>query len=478
MAAPPGSTRLPVAVVGAGPVGLAAAAHLHERGLDPLILEAGDQPGASIAQWRHVRLFSPWCLALDPAAMRLLAPTGWTPPDPDALPTGDDLLTRYLHPLAATPVIRRRLRLGHTVLGITRRDLDKVRSPGRDHLPFLVRVRARQGDEYDLEAGAVIDASGTWAHPNPLGAAGLPALGEHAATARGLVTATLPDILGADRARFAGRRVVVVGAGHSAATSLLALAELHRHVPATRIVWAVRSASPRPLVGKGSAAVDELPARGQLATDLRALVEAGRIELVPGFRIRALRSDAGGMTIVGQTPTGTREVQADQVINATGFRPDHTVANELRLALDPALECAAALAPLIDPNVHTCGTVPAHGARELAHPDRGYWIVGIKSYGRALTFLLATGYEQVRSVTATLAGDHTAATVASEPPTDRFCRTTRELIASGRRQPRPTATQPTTAPALPLPGAPVEDWAALTCCDEPTRIPPPATTAP
>jgi FAD dependent oxidoreductase len=254
--------HLPLVIIGAGPVGLAAAAHLLERGLEPLILEAGDQPGANIADWRDIRLFTPWCLALDPAALRLLATTGWTPPDPHALPTGDDLLQRYLYPLATTPALAPRLRLGQVVTGIARQDLDKVRSPGRDQLPFVVRVRTRDGAEHDLEAAAVIDASGTWTHPNPLGANGLPALGEPAAIAQGRVVTGLPDILGADRARFAGRRVLVLGAGHSA------------------------------------------PARGQLATDLRTLLEAGRIELAAGFRIRELRLGPGAVTVVGQRHPG------------------------------------------------------------------------------------------------------------------------------------------------------------------------------
>jgi FAD dependent oxidoreductase len=459
-AVPSPASHLPVAVIGAGPVGLAAAAHLLERGLEPLLLEAGDQPGANVAQWRHVRLFTPWCLALDPAALRLLGPTGWTPPDPDALPTGRDLLDRYLRPLAAIPGLASRLRLGYTVTGIARQDLDKVRSPGRERLPFVVRVRTRDGDERDLQAGAVIDASGTWTQPNPLGASGLPALGERAATTHGHVITGLPDILGADAERFAGRRVLVAGAGHSAATSLLALAELRRHHPGTRIVWAVRSATPRPLVGKSSAAADELPARGQLAADLRALVRCGQVELAGGFRIRQLQPqpNGDGVTVVGHTPAGLRQIPVDLVINATGFRPDHTIAAELRLALDPALECAAALAPLIDPNVHTCGTVPAHGAHQLAHPDQGYYVVGMKSYGRAPTFLLATGYEQVRSVVATLAGaDAAAAAIPSGPPTAGFCQVTSELLqGAGSRRHRT--------------GGAAADWAAVTCCQEPARI--------
>jgi hypothetical protein len=433
-AAPTARSGLPVVVVGAGPVGLAAAAHLLDRGLQPLVLEAGPRVGANIAQWRHVRLFSPWCLALDPVSARLLDQTGWTGLDPDALPTGADLLECYLEPLAALPALAGRIRLHTTVVAVGRRGLDKVRSPGRDRLPFLVRIRDRDGRLADLQARAVIDASGIWTQPNPLGASGLPALGEPDAGTR--IAYGLPDVLGSDRARYAGRRTIVVGAGHSAATSLLALAELQRQAPATEIGWAVRSATPRPLVGKGSADADELPARGRLATDLAALVEHGRVELVSGFRIHTVELAGDRVRLVGDqlledlAHAQLLQVAADQVIAATGFRPDHTIAAELRLALEPALESAAALGPIIDPNVHTCGTVPAHGIAELAHPEPGYVIVGMKSYGRAPTFLLATGYQQVRSVVAALAGDHAAASRRDQgPPAAALCASNRDLLA-------------------------------------------------
>jgi hypothetical protein len=470
-AAPSARTGLPVVVIGAGPVGLAAAAHLLDRGLEPLVLEAGPRAGANIAQWRHVRLFSPWCLALDPVSVRLLDQASWTGPDPDALPTGADLLERYLKPLAALPALASRIRLHTRVVAVARQDLDKVRSPGRDQLPFQVRVRDRDGRLADLQARAVIDASGTWTQPNPLGASGLPALGEPDAASR--IAYGLPDIGGRDRERYAGRRTVVVGAGHSAATSLLALAELQQQVPGTEVVWAVRSATPRPLVGKGSADADELPARGRLATDLAALVEAGRIELVTGFRISAVAQTGDRVRLAGDHFQGDDVVQAqnlvveaDEVIAATGFRPDHAIAAELRLALEPALESAAALGPLIDPNVHTCGTVPAHGMAELAHPEPGYVIVGMKSYGRAPTFLLATGYQQVRSVVAALAGDRAGAARRDQgSPAAAMCAITRGLLASAQRDRQlllsiPAAPGGTTASL----GGTAADWSAASCC--------------
>jgi hypothetical protein len=472
-AAPSPHTGLPVVVIGAGPVGLAAAAHLLDRGLEPLILEGGRQVGANIAQWRHVRLFSPWCLTLDPVSARLLDQAGWTGPDPDALPTGADLLEDYLQPLAALPALAGRIRLHTTVVAVARHNLDKVRSPGRDQLPFLVRVRDSHGQLRDLKARAVIDASGTWTRPNPLGASGLPALGETDAGAR--IAYGLPNVLGRDRGRYAGQRTVVVGAGHSAATSLLALIELQQQAPGTEIVWAVRSATPRPLVGKGNAEADELPARGRLATDLAALVDAGRIELVVGFRIHTVEPAGDRVRLVGDQLHGdgladarTLRVEADQAIAATGFRPDHAIAAELRLGLEPALESPAALGPLIDPNVHTCGTVPAHGIAELAHPEPGYVIVGMKSYGRAPTFLLATGYQQVRSVVAALAGDQAGAARRGQgPPAGALCAVNRTLLADlgrqRRRQPAASVTGPPTPPAAAVAGS-AADWSAATCC--------------
>ncbi len=408
-ARPGRNAHLPVAVIGAGPVGLAAAARLLERGEVPLVVEAASEVGVNVAQWRHVRLFSPWRFNLDAACVRLLEASGWTSPPADEQPTGADLLERYLRPLAALPVMATHLRLGSRVVAVTRRGLDKVPTAGRETLPFVLRTADADGREGELEARAVIDASGTWATPNPLGAAGVPAIGERLAA--GSVEGALPDVLGAARERFAGRRVLVVGDGHSAATSLLALAVLKRQDPATEVAWSVRRPSPRALLGRS--ADDQLPARGQLN---------GEVELHTGFHIDEIQVGESGLEIVAHGTDGEQRLKADRIIRATGFRPDHSIAGELRLGLDPVLESPVALASLIDPNLHTCGTVPPHGARELAHPEPGHYIVGMKSYGRAPTFLLATGYEQVRSVVAALVGDQAAADdVRLELPATGVC---------------------------------------------------------
>ncbi|GIJ70719.1 FAD-dependent oxidoreductase [Virgisporangium ochraceum] len=388
---------LPVAVIGAGPVGLAAAAHLAERGIPFTVLEAGGTPAAAVRQWGHVRLFSPWRFNVDAAARRLLAEAGWVEPDPDVLPTGGQLADDYLQPLADLPALKPHVRYDTRVLAITRLGLDRLRTAGRDAAPFLIRL----ADGEDVLARAVIDASGTWGTPNVLGAAGIPAHGESAAA--GFVEHALPDVLGADRDRFAGKRTLVVGAGHSAANTLLSLAELTGKAPGTGVVWAIRSASPARTYG-GQAA-DALPARGALGSRLREHVRSGTITLVTNFSVRSVTVTDGRVVV----SDGSDSITVDRIVSATGFRPDHGVASELRLDLDPIMGSTRALAPLIDPNQHSCGTVPPHGVDELTHPEPGYYAIGVKSYGRAPTFLLATGYEQARSVVAALAGDWDAA---------------------------------------------------------------------
>lgn len=392
------SSDQPVVVIGAGPVGLAAAAELVERGIKFVVLESGSSAGSAIDSWGHVRLFSPWRYDIAPAARRLLEADGWAAPDLDDLPTGHDLVDTYLAPLAKLPMLAEHIRYHARVVAITRDGLDRLRTAGRDAAPFLIRL----ADGEDITASAVIDASGTWSTPNVLGASGIPAHGEQEAA--GLIDSALPDVLGADRDDYAGRHTLVVGAGHSGANTLLALAQLANEEPRTTISWAIRTGTPARTYGGGEA--DALPARGALGSRVQALVDSGRITLLAGFS--AHRIETGGSSVTVTTRDG-RTVTADRIVSATGFRPDHTIAAELRLDLDPVMASTRALAPLIDPNEHSCGTVPPHGVDELSHPESGYYAVGAKSYGRAPTFLMATGYEQVRSIVAALAGDWDAA---------------------------------------------------------------------
>jgi hypothetical protein len=396
---------LPVAIVGGGPVGLAAAAHLLRRNLPVKLYEAGSSVGANLLAWGHVRLFTPWRHCVDDAAIALLAAGGWTSPPAELYPTGGELVRDYLAPLAASPELAGALETGARVTAITRRGIDKVASRGREARPFLLEVETAEGMRRDL-ARAVIDVSGTWATPNPLGAGGLPADGEAALSGR--IAYGIPDVLGRDRGLYAGRATLVVGAGHSAANVLLDLARLAEGEPGTAALWATRGPGPVRVYGGGAA--DQLEARGALGSQMRALVDSGRVPLVTGFSIVAIRARDGRIMVEGETADGPLSLGPfDRIVAATGQRPDLTMTRELRLDLDPWLESTRALGPLIDPNEHSCGSVPPHGHRELAHAEPGFYTAGVKSYGRAPTFLLMTGYEQVRSIAAALAGDRAAA---------------------------------------------------------------------
>ncbi len=401
-------TSLPVVVVGAGPQGLASAAHLVERGETVVVFEAGDRPAASVAQWGHVRLFSAWPELVDPAAARLLAGAGWEAPAA-GYPTGQDWIERYLAPLAAA--LRDQIRYGTKVVGVSRRGRDRLVSAGRAEQPFTVHV-VTNGVESRLDARAVIDASGTWTQPNPAGADGYPAMGERAAAATGLVSYLPPT---ADQAAaMAGRHVVVVGSGHSAMTAVIELAKMAETQTetelATRVSWVLRRGEVGDTFGGGAA--DELPQRGALGKRAKQAVQDGHVDLVTGFRIERMRIERieqTGTTVALVAEDGRQLSPADRVIVLTGFRPDLGFLSELRLELDPILQAPVRLAPEIDPNLHSCGSVSPHGAAELAHPEPGLYLVGMKSYGRAPTFLAMTGYEQVRSVAAELTGDHEAA---------------------------------------------------------------------
>ncbi|MDT0157271.1 FAD-dependent oxidoreductase [Microbacterium sp. ARD32] len=403
----------PVVVIGAGPQGLAAAAHLLERGMDPLVLESGEGPASAVAEWGHVRLFSPWSELVDSASRRLLELTGWSAAE-TGYPTGAQWIEGYLAPLAEA--LGARVRYGSRVVGVGRKGRDLTIDAGRAEQPFIVHILRADGEEERIEATAVIDASGTWRTPSPAGADGLPALGETAAVEAGLLDHRTPSR--DEAAALAGKHVVVIGSGHSAATAIGDLAMVVRRDQTTRVSWVLRRGAAGSVFGAGAA--DELPERGALGQRAKRAVEDGLVDLVTGFRTEQLLVDDGRVVLVAED--GRKLEPADRVVVATGFRPDVSFLSEVRLDLDARLQAPVRLATEIDPNVHSCGSVRATGAVDLAHPEPRFYIVGAKSYGRAPTFLALTGFEQVRSVVAELAGDHeAAASVELELPDTGVC---------------------------------------------------------
>ncbi len=314
----------------------------------------------------------------------------------------DDYLQPLAEALGATEEIE--VRYSHRVVGVAKQGRDRMVDSGRDDAPFTVHVRSGDGTSM-LTAGAVIDASGTWHGINPLGADGLAAPGEveHADQ----ITYGIPDFTDpATRARYAGKRVAVAGRGASAQNTLVGLTSLLEEAGETEIVWLLRRPGLEAAFGGGDN--DQLEARGALGKRAQAAVEGGPVQVVTSFRTTEITDGPDHrMTIVGLD--GRRVEDIDEVIVVTGFRPDLDWLSQVRLDLDPVLSAPSKLAPLIDPNVHSCGTVYPHGVAELAQPERGLYLAGMKSYGRAPSFLALTGFEQTRSIVAAIAGDHESA---------------------------------------------------------------------
>ncbi|WP_408892108.1 NAD(P)-binding domain-containing protein [Paenibacillus taichungensis] len=423
-------THLPVVIIGAGPIGLAAAAHLIEAGQSFIILEAGTKVGENISQWGHVRLFSPWQYNVDKAAGRLLSKNGWIAPAPDVLPTGHELRDLYLLPLAELPEIQSNLHLKSRVVGISRKNTDKMKTASREKQPFMIYVE-EEDETKRYEARAIIDASGTWGHANPVLASGALTPGEQALS--NYIFYGIPDVFGVDRERYTDRHVAVVGSGHSALNTLLDLAMLQEINSGMTLTWIMRKDHVEEAYG--GEASDQLEARGELGRRIHELVDSGKITVVTPFHIQELKQEGKQITISGEQHGVTQMLaHIDEIIVNAGSRPDLSFLRELRLSIDPTTESVATIAPLIDPNVHSCGTVRPHGEKELRHMEQGLYIVGMKSYGRAPTFLMATGYEQVRSVVAFLAGDLDAATkVELDLPETGVCSLNRPEVQVAER---------------------------------------------
>lgn len=391
--------QLPVAIIGAGPVGLAAAAHLVNQGQDFIVLESGSSVGSNILEWGHVRLFSPWQYNIDKVAKKLLENSGWNEPPANELPIGKELVECYLEPLAKLPAIQNNLFLNSKVVSVSKKGLDKMKNLGREETSFIIYVEQQQGMTKRIEAKAVIDATGTWSHPNPVNADSIWTSSELELNKH--IYYGIPDMKGRQRKRYEGKRIAVVGGGHSAINTILELSQLRNHI---EIYWIMRKNSVEEAYGGEEN--DALKGRGQLGSRIHQLVDAGLVKVLTPFKVYQLNQNNGRIDLKGEYEGNDFTLSGiDEIITNTGSRPDFSFLREIRLSVDTATESVAALSPLIDPNFHSCGTVRPHGEEVLRQPEKNFYIVGGKSYGRAPTFLMATGYEQVRSVVSYLSGD-------------------------------------------------------------------------
>lgn len=379
-----------LAVIGAGPVGIAAALGGLRLGWDVTVFEQGEV-GDSLRRWGPAKFFSPLSMNLPPGADLIL---GSARPAADALLTGPEFVETVLVPLANSEALAGRIKLGCRVAAIGRSGLNKsdwIRHPIRSERTFRVLADTPQGEQA-FEFEAVIDASGTYGQPVSLGAGG-PARGERAVAGR------LIRNLGAlddQRGGLSGKKALLIGHGHSAATAILRLAQLE-----TQVVWATRSLNRRPCV---EVAADPLPERQRVA------FEANELAMKPPAWLQVerravveeiARADQGKLRVHF---AGGREFPVDHVIGLTGYRPDLSILSELAIDIDPATEGSAGLARALS-NLTDCLSIPVVTPEDLASGEPGFYLAGAKSYGRARTFLLQSGYAQLETILNRLASD-------------------------------------------------------------------------
>jgi thioredoxin reductase len=376
-----------VIVIGAGPMGLEAALLASARGCDVTVLEQSEVGGA-LRLWGPTRCFSPFAMNASARARALL---GDGAPPPDALLTGPEVAERVLLPLSRSAPLDGRVRIGHRVLAVGRARMRRDELAGhplRVERPFRVLAATPDGERL-FEADAVLDASGVYGQPLPLGAGGVPAPGERALGDR--VIRHL-GTLHARRAAWSGRRVLLVGSGHSAAHAVALLAD-----GAGALVWAVRAANARPVA---DVADDPLPERAEIVRRANALAVAPPPHVTVERRAHVEEVVAEGAALVVSL-TGGRRLVVDELVALTGYRPDLSIASELAIEVAPASEGAARLQRAIA-NVTDCLTVPSVSARDLESGEPGFALVGHKSYGRSRAFLLQTGLSQLETIVAAL----------------------------------------------------------------------------
>lgn len=378
-----------ILVIGAGPMGIAAAIGAADRGCDVTVLER-DEAGASLRTWGPVRFFSPLHMNVSPRMRELL---GDAFPDPEALLTGAEYADRVLAPLVAREPLLGRVRTGCTVVAIGRRGLtrsDFAGHPLRAERPFRVIT---QNDEV-FEADVVLDASGGLRLPRAFGIGGLPARGEATLARRPIRTL---GALAAARQDLGGRRILVVGDGHSAVNAIAMLADLAGEEPSTRVIWAVRSANRRPC---DEVLNDPLPERRDIVARANALAEAppGFLTVEGKAMIESVAQNNGHVVV---SLTGGRVAEADFIAAFTGYRPDGSFLSELTVETSPVTEGGARLYRAIS-NVTDCLSVPQVSPADLQSGESGFFFVGSRSYGRSNGFLLKTGLAQLETILASL----------------------------------------------------------------------------
>ncbi len=400
------SQKRNILIIGAGPIGLEAALYANRLGFDVLVLEKGE-PANHIRQWGHVRLFSPFSMNHTPLGREVVLSQGRELPEGEEYITGRHYVEAYVNPLANSSQLKPLIRPHTEVLAVGRRHILKNEHIGNGHRiqePFKILVRNADGKEEYVYSDIVIDCSGSYSQPNWLGDGGIPAIGE--LENRHRIQYWLENINGEAREKYSGKTTLLVGGGHSAANTVVALASLFKEAPQTRVIWTTRQGGEAPLK---SVENDPLMERDRIVQEANALVSHPNVQWIKEAIVEAVAYDEAKRQFrVTLNHAGKIEVvTVNHLIANVGYVPDNRLYQELQVH-----ECYASRAPmklaaalLSEDSSADCLTQSSKGPEVLKNPEPNFYILGMKSYGKNTNFLLRVGYEQIRDVFQLITGD-------------------------------------------------------------------------
>lgn len=403
-----------IAIVGAGPIGLEAALRARHAGHEVTVFESASV-GEHFRLYGPVPLFTPFLMNSTGLGRERLRAGGLKLPGDDETLTAEDFRERYILPLSRLPELADTVQEGTRVVAIAREGTTKSRSaaatgdPARVMNPFLLQVMASRGGARLFRADVVIDASGVYGSANRTGPGGLPAFGEEDLGER--LEQHLPAISRAAASRYAGKRILLLGDGRSAANAIVDLDALVRAgggAARTRVEWVHRDRGEGMFAPVPQAELESLPVLRELDLSANRIAgEAGWIRRHPGATVTSYRVLASGAIEATLADSRLKEhrIEVDRVLALVGYRPDLSLFRELKIHLCYASEGPMALAAAIlasqtkDPAAaQGCLGQVSHGPESMKSPEPDFYLLGSKSYGRNPNFLLSLGHQQIADI--------------------------------------------------------------------------------
>jgi hypothetical protein len=429
--------HMKVAIIGGGPIGVEAALYGACAGFDVALFERG-AIADNVRRWGFVQVFTEWGRNRSPLAVKLLQARGESLPPDNEYSSGHELAD-YVCKVAALDALHGHVFPRTQVLAVTREAClrsDFIGSPRRAEYSFRILLRDESGGELIEHCDAVIDASGVYTSPNWLGSGGAPCPGELDYKDR--IDYALPDVAGTERARFANRSTLVIGSGHSAASTLLAVADLMDEFPGTRLIWAVRRDVPAHGAPYTLVPEETSTTRARLHRRANELIHHPNVMFLPRTIVEKIARDGTQFHVTLSTPQRSKTknqktILIDNIAAHTGFRADPALWQELPIEIHPPTGAPRKLGEALGIHNRHSGVGLSTGYAEkqpleeaeeddapsatdrwsflindpalLETGEPNFFVLGIKSYGRDAGFLMHNGFRQVRDVYKLLSGD-------------------------------------------------------------------------